>query len=120
MPPAMSAVGAVAANIGLTGPVFIQDVQSDPALFLDSACWFQLLQDDGKEMTCKEVSQYLEPTKGKKQKKIQEHCPQWILLSRAVFTSKRCLGIVGDEATTIFSTSSGVAKKYVEYHSHYW
>ncbi len=68
-PPAMSAIGAVAANIGPTGPVSLQDVQSDPALFLDSVCWFQLLQDDGKEMTREEVSQYLEPTKGKKQKK---------------------------------------------------
>jgi hypothetical protein len=65
----MSAVGAVAANIGPTGPVSLQDVQSDPALFLDSVRWFQLLQDDGKEMTHEEVSQYLEPTKGKKQKK---------------------------------------------------
>jgi hypothetical protein len=68
-PPAMSAIGAVAANIGPTGPVSLQDIQSDPVLFLDSVHWFQLLQDDGKEMTREEVSQYLEPTKGKKQKK---------------------------------------------------
>jgi hypothetical protein len=53
----MSVVGAVAANIGPMGPVSLQDVQSDPALFLDSACWFQLLQDDGKEMTREEVIQ---------------------------------------------------------------
>jgi hypothetical protein len=72
----MSVVGAVAANIGPRGPVSLQDVQSDPSIFLDSACWFQLLQDDGKEMTCKEVIQYLEPTKGKKPKqKIQETSP---------------------------------------------
>ena len=65
----MSVVGAVATDIGLTGPVSLQDVQSDPALFLDSARWFQLLQDDGKEMTREEVIQYLEPAKGKKPKK---------------------------------------------------
>jgi hypothetical protein len=68
-PPAMSVVGAVDADIGPTGPVSLQDVQSDPALFLDSACWFQLLQDDGKEMTHEKVIQYLEPMKGKKPKK---------------------------------------------------
>ncbi len=68
-PPAMSVVGAVDADIGPTGPVSLQDVQSDPALFLDSTHWFQLLQDNGKEMTCKEVIQYLELMKGKKLKK---------------------------------------------------
>jgi hypothetical protein len=68
-PPAMSVVGAVDANIGPTGPVSLHDVQSDPAVFLDSTHWLQLLQDDGKEMTCKEVIQYLEPMKGKKPKK---------------------------------------------------
>ncbi len=68
-PPAMSVVGAVAANIGPTGPVSLLDVQSDPALILDNTRWFQLLQDDGKEMTCKEVIQYLESMKGKKPKK---------------------------------------------------
>jgi hypothetical protein len=76
-PPAMSAIGAVAANIGPMGPVSLQDVQSDPALFLDSAPWFQVLLDDGKEMTHKEIHQYLEPTKGKKQKKKYKniaHC----------------------------------------------
>jgi hypothetical protein len=65
----MSVVGAVDADIGPTGPVSLHDVQSDPALFLDSACWFQLLQDDGKEMTREEVIQYLELMKGKKPKK---------------------------------------------------
>ena len=65
----MSAVGDVAANIGPTGPVSLQDILSDPSIFLDSPRWFQLLQDDGKEMTSEEVSQYLELTKGKKQKK---------------------------------------------------
>ncbi len=117
-PPAMSAVGAVAANIGPTGPVSLQ-VQSDPALFLDSVCWLQLLQDDGKEMTCEKVSQYLEPTKGKKQKKKYKTIAHGGFLSRAVFTSRQCLGIVGDNATRIFPTSSSVAKKYVKYHSHY-
>jgi hypothetical protein len=34
-----------------------------------------------------------------------------MFLSRALFTSRQCLGIVGDEATRIFSTSSGIAKK---------
>jgi hypothetical protein len=65
----MSVIGAVAANIGPRGPVSLQDVQSDPSVILDSTCWFQLLQDDGKEMTREEVIQYLEPMKGKKPKK---------------------------------------------------
>ncbi len=62
----MPVVGAVAADIGPGGPVSLQDVLSDHSIFLDSACWFQLLQDEGKEMTCKEIMQYLKPTKGKK------------------------------------------------------
>jgi hypothetical protein len=65
----MSVVGALAANMGLEGPVSLQDVLSDPSVFLDSACWFKLLQDDSKEMTHKEIIQYLEPMKGKKPKK---------------------------------------------------
>jgi hypothetical protein len=65
----MPVVGAAAANIGPRGPVSLQDVQSDPSVFLDSARWFQLLQDDGKEMPREEVIQYLEPAKGKKPKK---------------------------------------------------
>jgi hypothetical protein len=36
---------------------------------LDGNPWFQLLQDDGKEMTCKETIHYMEPAKGKKPKK---------------------------------------------------
>jgi hypothetical protein len=62
-------VGAIAADIGVGGPVSLQDVLSDPSAFLDSARWFKLLQDDGKEITRKEVIQYLEPMKGKKPKK---------------------------------------------------
>ncbi len=65
----MCVVGTVAADIGPRGPVSLQDVQSDPSVFLDSTCWFQLLQDDGKEMTHEEVIQYLELMKGKKKKK---------------------------------------------------
>jgi hypothetical protein len=87
---------------------------------LVSTHWFKLLGDDGKEMTCKEIIQYLEPMKGKKQKKKYKNIPQLIFLSRALFTSRQCLGTVGDKATRIFSTSSNIAKKYAKYHSHYW
>jgi hypothetical protein len=65
----MSVVGAIAVDIGPRGPVSLQDILSDPSIFLDSPRWFQLLQDDGKEMTREEVIQYLEPMKGKKPRK---------------------------------------------------
>ena len=65
----MSGVGAVDADVGPRGPVSLHGVLSDPSIFLDSACWFKLLQDDGQEMTGEEVIQYLEPVKAKKPKK---------------------------------------------------
>jgi hypothetical protein len=65
----MSVVGDVAANIGLGGPVYLEDVLPDPSIFLDSARWFQLLKDDGKEMTHEEIIHYMELTMGKKPKK---------------------------------------------------
>jgi hypothetical protein len=71
----MSVVVTVAADIGPRGPVSLQDVLLDPSVFLDSARWLQLLQDDGKEMTREEVIQYLEPMKGKKPKKNTRTLP---------------------------------------------
>jgi hypothetical protein len=65
----MSVIDAFAPNVGLGGPVSLQDVLSDPSVFLDSADWFKLLQDDSKVMTRKEIIQYLELLKGKKLKK---------------------------------------------------
>jgi hypothetical protein len=57
----MSVVGAVAANIGQGGSVSLQDVLSDPFVFLDST--------HGKEMTRKEIIHHMEHKKGKKPKK---------------------------------------------------
>jgi hypothetical protein len=65
----MSVVDAVAANVGPGEPMSLHVVLSDPSIFLDSAHLFNLLQDDGKEMTCEWIVQYLEPVKGKEPKK---------------------------------------------------
>jgi hypothetical protein len=54
----ISVIDAIAADVGQGGPVSLQDVLSDPSVFLDSARWFMLLQDDGKEMTCQEICEY--------------------------------------------------------------
>jgi hypothetical protein len=38
---------------------------------LDSGCWFKLLQDDGKEMSPKEILIYQEPMLGKPKRKYR-------------------------------------------------
>jgi hypothetical protein len=53
-------------------PVTPQVVVLDSSLFLEHACWFKLLQDDGKEMTPTKILVNQELNKGRNQKKIQD------------------------------------------------
>ncbi len=52
-------------------PVTLHVVLSDSSVFLDHGCWFKLLQDDGKEMSPKEILKYQEPMMGKPKKKYR-------------------------------------------------
>jgi hypothetical protein len=60
----MPVIDAVAAGVSFGGPMSLQVVLSDSFFFLDSALWFKLLQDDSQEMTPKEITQYLEMSRG--------------------------------------------------------
>jgi hypothetical protein len=52
-------------------PVTVKTVLLDPSLFLEPDCWFQLLQDDSREMTFKKLPIYHNPPKGKPKRKYR-------------------------------------------------
>ncbi len=55
-PPMMPVDDAIAANVRLGEPVSLEVLLLDSSVFLENACWFKLLQDEGKQMTLDKIS----------------------------------------------------------------
>jgi hypothetical protein len=101
-------------------PVTVETILLDPSLFLEQDQWFQLLQDDGKEMTTEEYAIYQEPPTGRPKKKYKTIAYNGFFLSRTLFISQQNPGAVGEEAPELFYETPKFNKKYVSHHSHHW
>ncbi len=100
---------------------YLQDVLSDRTVFLDSACWFKLLQDEDKEMTRKEIIQYSGTREGDETKEKYKNIAHGGYFYPELYSlAGDVLALLETKQLEYFPCLLALQKKNVKYHLHYW
>ena len=84
-------------------PVTVETILLDQSLFLEQDRWFQLLQDDGKEMTTEEYAIYQEPAKGRPKKKYKTIAHNGFFFQELYLLASEILALVERKRLSYFT-----------------